>query len=261
MQEGSRLVDLGCGGGQLCIHAAKLGWRAVGVDNAPGMIDEARGERGRARGRAARRRLRRVRASGRRVRRRHGDGADRVPARRRRPLRRGGAAAAARRPLRRLVPEPALQPPERERLHGAGARAGTRRGCSRSCATQLARTTPGRAARAGGVASPRRPASSATPPPPTARCRRPSCSTTGARSARTAAAHAAELLAAAERHGFRDVETLALHPHPLPPALEPLAPRLYNRLALAWQRAARALAGRARVLDRLRRRLRAQVTC
>ena len=28
----------------------------------------------------------------------------------------------------------------------------------------------------------------------------------------------------------------ALHPHPLPPALEPLAPRVYNRLALAWQR-------------------------
>ena len=31
-------------------------------------------------------------------------------------------------------------------------------------------------------------------------------------------------------------ELLALHPHPLPPALERLAPRLYNRLALAWQR-------------------------
>jgi SAM-dependent methyltransferase len=45
-----------------------------------------------------------------------------------------------------------------------------------------------------------------------------------------------ELEGAASHHGFRSVETLALHPHPLPPALEPLAPRLYNRLALAWQR-------------------------
>ena len=29
---------------------------------------------------------------------------------------------------------------------------------------------------------------------------------------------------------------LALHPHPLPPDLEHLSPRFYNRLALAWQR-------------------------
>jgi hypothetical protein len=29
---------------------------------------------------------------------------------------------------------------------------------------------------------------------------------------------------------------LAVHPHPLPPALERVSPRLYNRLALAWQR-------------------------
>ena len=43
MREGSRLVDLGCGGGQLCVHAAKLGWQPVGVDSAPGMIEEARG--------------------------------------------------------------------------------------------------------------------------------------------------------------------------------------------------------------------------
>src|SRR5688572_3968388 len=46
MQEGSRLVDLGCGGGQLCIHAANLGWSAVGVDNAPGMIQESKANAG-----------------------------------------------------------------------------------------------------------------------------------------------------------------------------------------------------------------------
>ena len=41
---------------------------------------------------------------------------------------------------------------------------------------------------------------------------------------------------AAARLGFRSVALRALHPHPLPPAVEPLAPRFYNRLALAWQR-------------------------
>ena len=46
-----------------------------------------------------------------------------------------------------------------------------------------------------------------------------------------------DLAPAAERHGFREAELLALHPHPLPPALEALAPRTYNRLADAWQRA------------------------
>lgn len=41
--ESGVLVDLGCGGGQLCLHAARLGWDVVGVDVAPGMIEEARG--------------------------------------------------------------------------------------------------------------------------------------------------------------------------------------------------------------------------
>jgi SAM-dependent methyltransferase len=35
------LVDLGCGGGELCCHAAELGYPAVGVDVAEGMIEEA----------------------------------------------------------------------------------------------------------------------------------------------------------------------------------------------------------------------------
>jgi SAM-dependent methyltransferase len=35
------VVDLGCGGGQLCAHAAALGLRARGIDVAPGMIDAA----------------------------------------------------------------------------------------------------------------------------------------------------------------------------------------------------------------------------
>src|ERR671932_754127 len=41
MRDGARLADLGCGGGQLAVHAARLGWRPVGVDVAPAMIDES----------------------------------------------------------------------------------------------------------------------------------------------------------------------------------------------------------------------------
>lgn len=37
-----RLIDLGCGGGVLCVHAARLGFDVVGIDIAEGMLDEAR---------------------------------------------------------------------------------------------------------------------------------------------------------------------------------------------------------------------------
>lgn len=37
------VVDLGCGGGDLCAHAALLGFRVTGVDAATGMLTEARG--------------------------------------------------------------------------------------------------------------------------------------------------------------------------------------------------------------------------
>ena len=37
-----RLVDLGCGGGDLCAHAAQLGFDATGIDVAEGMIEQAR---------------------------------------------------------------------------------------------------------------------------------------------------------------------------------------------------------------------------
>jgi SAM-dependent methyltransferase len=36
-----KIVDLGCGGGELCIEAAKIGLDALGVDVAPGMIEQA----------------------------------------------------------------------------------------------------------------------------------------------------------------------------------------------------------------------------
>jgi hypothetical protein len=46
-----------------------------------------------------------------------------------------------------------------------------------------------------------------------------------------------ELDAIAASVGFRPVAVAPVHPHPMPPALERLAPRVFNRLALAWQRA------------------------
>ena len=36
------LLDVGCGTGQLCIKAAKLGWRAEGIDFSPAMIEQCR---------------------------------------------------------------------------------------------------------------------------------------------------------------------------------------------------------------------------
>jgi len=39
------LIDLGCGGGDLCLHAARLGMTVTGVDIAPGMIEEAQSKR------------------------------------------------------------------------------------------------------------------------------------------------------------------------------------------------------------------------
>jgi 2-polyprenyl-3-methyl-5-hydroxy-6-metoxy-1,4-benzoquinol methylase len=42
---GGRLVDLGCGGGDLCVQAAELGFTVTGIDVAEGMIAEAEARR------------------------------------------------------------------------------------------------------------------------------------------------------------------------------------------------------------------------
>jgi 2-polyprenyl-3-methyl-5-hydroxy-6-metoxy-1,4-benzoquinol methylase len=42
---GGRLVDLGCGGGDLCVEAAALGFEVTGIDVAEGMIAEAEARR------------------------------------------------------------------------------------------------------------------------------------------------------------------------------------------------------------------------
>ncbi len=261
MREGSRLVDLGCGGGQLCIHAANLGWSAVGVDNAPGMIEEAKANAGELEiewrvaaydesGLPAGE-FDAVTAMGLIEYLPDDDGLFAEAARLLRPG--GRFAVSCRNRLYNLLSANDYTAQELER--------GGRRACSRSCATTSRERSPTSCTRSPSR-SPHRPGSSSdaaaadrdVPPKELHDHRRAFQRGRRQHTPR-------DLAPAAARHGFREVELLALHPHPLPPALEPLAPRTYNRLARRVAARARALAGRARVLDRVRRRLRAQLTC
>ena len=244
MSDGSRLVDLGCGGGQLCIHAAQVGWNAVGVDVAATMIDEARAkaggsdvewivgaydESGLADGEADA-----VTALGLIE---YLDDDAGLVAEAARVLRPGGRfAVSCRNRLYNLLSvndytqseldgvsgsEP--QSPEASRLldelrDGLGA-------ASDDDLHALALSVADSADELRAAVE----ADRAEPPPELhdhvrafQRGRRQHTP--------------AELEALAAQHGLRHLETLALHPHPLPPALEALAPRTYNALALAWQR-------------------------
>ena len=137
----------------------RLGWRPVGVDScAPG---DDRGGRASTASRARVARRGRVEES---------SGSwtyefdavtavrpDRVPAR----TTKGSFAEAARplgraRTLRLLVPQPALQPGERERVHGGTSSAAMLGVSSRSCVGQLARSTPVELHELRGVARSRR---------------------------------------------------------------------------------------------------------
>jgi len=242
--DGSSLVDLGCGGGQLCVHAARLGWRAVGVDAAASMIDEARANAGDAQVEWI---VAAYDESG------LGDGeADAVTAlglieyldddagllaEAARLLRPGGRfAVSCRNRLYNLLSandytelelqgdsgsEP--QTPEAPRLLDELRDALGDASDDDLHALALSLADAAEELRAAVEAD------RAEPPPELhdhvrafERGRRQHTP--------------AELTAEAAEQGFRHVETLALHPHPLPPALEPLAPRTYNALALAWQR-------------------------
>ena len=233
MQEGSRLVDLGCGGGQLCVHAANLGWRAVGVDSAPGMIEEARSESdgldvewivasydesGLPDGE-----FDAVTAMGLIEYLPDDDGLFGEAAR---LLRRGGRfAVSCRNRLYNLqsANEYTADETETSRLLD-------------ELREELARTRPEDLHALGdslAAASDELEAAVAddrdVPPRELHDHRRAFQRGRRQHTPR-------DLLIAAERHGFGPAEVLALHPHPLPPALEPLAPRTYNRLAQAWQR-------------------------
>ena len=232
MREGSRLVDLGCGGGQLCVHAANLGWRAVGVDNAPGMIDEARAatpdlaiewvvasydESGLPDGE-----FDAVTAMGLVEYLPDDDGLFAEAARLLRPG--GRFAVSCRNRLYNLQSANEYTADEDEtarlldelRAHLAATRPEDLHALAESLAA-------GASELEAAVEADRD-----VPPRELHDHRR-----AFQRGRRQHTPN--ELLPAAERHGFTQSDVFALHPHPLPPALEPLAPRTYNRLAQAWQ--------------------------
>ncbi len=234
MRDGARLVDLGCGGGQLCVHAAKLGWRAVGVDNAPGMIEEARAnagdleldwiiasydESGLPSGE-----LDAVTALGLVEYLPDDDGFFAEAARLLRPG--GRLAVSCRNRLYNLLSANEYTAEETElprllaelRIALARAQPGELHALAESVAASADELE--RAAQA----------DRDVPPPELHDHRRAFQRGRRQHTPR-------ELDEAAAPHGLRAVEVLALHPHPLPPALEPLAPRTYNALARAWQRA------------------------
>lgn len=236
MQEGSRLVDLGCGGGQLCIHAANLGWSAMGVDNAPGMIEEARANAGEL---EIEWRVAAYDESG-------------LPA--------GEADAVTAMGLIEYLPDDEGLFAEAARLLRPGGRfavscrnrlynlmsandytaqehEGDAPRLLEELRDHLARAEPdalhalGESLAASADELMRAAAADRDLPPKELHDHRRAFQ-------RGRRQHTPrDLEPAAARHGFREAELLALHPHPLPPALEPLAPRTYNRLAEAWQRA------------------------
>jgi 2-polyprenyl-3-methyl-5-hydroxy-6-metoxy-1,4-benzoquinol methylase len=235
MREGARLVDLGCGGGQLCVHAANLGWSAVGVDNAPGMVEEARASAGDAEIEWL---VAPYDESG------LPDGVfDAVTAmglieylpddeglftEAARLLRPGGRFALSCR--NRLYNLLSVNEYTADELGGQAPRllAELRMQLAQTKAEELHALAQSLA----GAATELEEAVAADRDLP-----RPKLHDHVRSFERGRRQHSPrELVAPAEAAGLRPVEVLALHPHPLPPSLEPLAPRVYNRLALAWQR-------------------------
>ena len=236
MHEGDRLVDLGCGAGQLCRHAARLGWSAVGVDVAPGMIDEARAAAGELaidwvvadydQAGLPAGDFDAVTAMGLLEYLPDDDGLFAEAARLLKPG--GRFAVSCRNRLYNLLSVNDYTAEEyaadAERLlaelreHVAEARPADLHALAESLAASAEELEEA-------VAADRE-----VPVPELHDHRR---SFQRGRRQHTPR----DLRAAAKSHGFRADGVLALHPHPLPPALERLAPRSYNRIALAWQRA------------------------
>ena len=233
MREGSRLVDLGCGGGQLSVHAAKLGWKPVGVDNAPGMIDEARGnapelewivagfdESGLPDGE-----FDAVTAMGLIE---YLPDDDVLFAEAARLLRPGGRFAVSCR--NRLYNLLSVNEYTLSELGDDPTRLVNelRDHLSQTAAWELHALAESIAQAASELEE--AVAADRDVEPPSLHDHRRAFQ-------RGRRQHTPrDLSVAAERHGFLVAGLGNLHPHPLPPALEPLAPRVYNRLAMAWQR-------------------------
>ena len=233
---GGSLVDLGCGGGQLCLHASRLGWKVTGVDVAEGMIDEARrlcedtdvellvapyedsGLPGDA--------FDAVTALGLIEYLPDDDGLLREASRLLRPG--GRFAVSCRNRLYNVssLNDYTLAEAERGAVGElAGELAVTLRGADREALSRLAASL----AEAADELEEAMRLDESTPPPdlldhPTAFA--------AERRQHTPAG----IAAAAEGAGLRLAGIKALHPHPLPASVERVAPRFYNRLALAFQR-------------------------
>ena len=230
-----RLLDLGCGGGDLCVEAAGLGFEVTGIDLAEGMIAQAEGRR---------RSL--APAVGQRLSFRVGDalraelpaaGFDAVTAlglveyldddaslfrAAARWLRPGGVVVVSCR--NRLFNLASLNDYTRREIEGAAAA---------GLLAELASLSPGPELAVGledFVARLREalPALEAALAADRAAGAEPGGgSFAGHRRQHTPR----ELATAAGEAGLRDARFLGVHPHPFPPALEAAAPRFYNRLA------------------------------
>lgn len=234
--EGGALVDLGCGGGQLCVHAARLGWRATGVDVAPGMIDEARQA---ADGLDVTFLVGSYDESG-----LEGGAFDAVTAlglveylpddaglfaEAARLLRPGGRfAVSCRNRLYNLLSLNRYTELELERGEAAALLEELRSRLDGAGPAEL--HALGSALAEAGFELEDAAALDGSEPAPELLDH--TVAFTEERRQHTPS----ELERSGKAAGFRPVATLALHPHPLPPGLERLSPRLYNRLALAWQR-------------------------
>jgi 2-polyprenyl-3-methyl-5-hydroxy-6-metoxy-1,4-benzoquinol methylase len=234
-----QLVDLGCGGGELCVHAADLGFEVVGVDIASGMIGEAE-QRRQALSEAAQRRLRL----------REGDAlASGLPA--------GGADAVTaiglveyldsddqflREAARLLRPGGVLVVSCRNRLFNVASvndytRVEIEAGAAGALLAELrdfASDTGGHARLKEFAARLREAADDLDEAlaEDAGEARRPVAPVAVPAFARSRRQHSPrELARAAAVHGFSAPDFMAVHPHPLPPTFEAVAPRFYNRLA------------------------------
>jgi 2-polyprenyl-3-methyl-5-hydroxy-6-metoxy-1,4-benzoquinol methylase len=246
-----QLVDLGCGGGELCAFAAGLGFEVTGVDIAGGMIEEAERRR-RTLPEAARRRLRLH----------EGDAlASGLPA--------GSVDAVTaiglieyldgddeffREAARMLRPGGVLVVSCRNQLFNvASLNDYTRREIEAGAAGALLAELRSLASDAGGhdrlkefVARLREAVDELDEAlaEDAVEARRPAAAATVPSFAPPRRQHSPRKLAvAAATHGFSSPAFMAVHPHPLPPTFEAIAPRFYNRLAAAMEVFERTSAG------------------